>query len=407
VEFYKDINDIERMAKYAMSLFDWSTIPLGHPVREHAYSYEHWGIVKTVGNIDDLYLLSKKEYQLEWAPTDQSLNQLIGIAAKNAGLSDTNRLMNDKIGEYSAEHLKYILETEETAVVIDIGTGAGGSILSLLRCAIDNGIDVSRLDITLIDPSGKRLEFSEGAINELLNERNITKGPRIRVIEGSVDVLSEGSVDVLREMDTDHAHLIIQCAAIHHESFNYHLSEIKRVLKPGMPFISGDWHEGSYATPARVYWIYNMLQDPLDEERVSQVLDFTLDKAPFKPLTESQPGLTEFRKLFSLDDNVLANAFSSYTESERRANVGGMRYWLEVDKILTKEGKSSAEVLIQAHERVAKRVELLKNAGFVFDSESRAKYVEVLRKKGFGELGAVMVPKKGMQRAQRSAPSSF
>ncbi len=376
------IIDIEKMAKEVMALFDWSVIPLGHLLRNHAYSFRSWGIVINADNIEELRDASKREYEKEWAPTDESLNQLIATAAQRAGLLDTNKLLNDKIGEYSADHLQLL--KCETPRIIEVGTGAGGTILSVLDSLVSIGAGVSRVAITLLELSQKRLDFAQNEITKFLQKNGISK-PRINALRGAVDALDE--------IETDYAHLVIQNAAIHHESFTDHLSNISRVLKPGMQFISGDWHEGSYETPARIYWIYVMLQDPFNEKLSSEVFDFTRGVAEYRPQHE-RGELKEFRKIFCLDDQSLALAFDTYTESERRATVGGMRYWLEVAKIFQEKGKKSPEVLIQAHERVAPRITALKNAGFCFDAESRKKYVEVLKNKGFGELGAVMVSKK-------------
>jgi SAM-dependent methyltransferase len=376
------ISEVKQMANEAMALFDWSAIPLGHPIRNHAYSYGSWGIVITPDNIEALRQLSKEEYAKEWVPTDESLNHLIGIASERAGLSDTNMLLNEKIGEYSAEHILSL--KHEAPRIIEIGTGAGGTILSVLNSMIRAGVDLSKLDITLVEPSQLRLDFAQDKITQLLQMNGVTL-PKMRVLRGTVDALDQ--------IETDFAHLVFQNAAIHHESFTDHLTNIYRVLKPEMPFISGDWHEGSYETPARIYWIYAMLQDPLDDSVSSRVLSFTEGKSKFVQQKE-RPGLQEFRRMFSLDDLTLAHAFDNYSSSERKANVGGMRYWLEVAKILEEKGKRSSEVLIQAHERVTPRVTALKNAGFCFDAESRRKYVEVIKAKGFGELGAVMVSKK-------------
>gem|GEM_PF-3186629 len=376
------LSEIKRMANEAMALFDWSAVPLGHPIRNHAYAYPSWGVVVTADNIEELRQLSKEEYAKEWAPTDENLNHLIAIASERAGLSDTNMLLNEKIGQYSAEHI--ISLGHDAPRIVEVGTGAGGTILSVLNSMILMGVDVSKLDITLVEPSQMRLDFAQDQITKLLGTHGLS-APRIRALRGSVDALDE--------VESDFAHLVLQNAAIHHESFTDHLPNINRVLQPEMPFISGDWHEGSYETPARIYWIYVMLQDPFDEHRTSEVINFTDGTSQYRPQPE-RPELREFRRMFSLDEQRLASAFDGYTTSEREANVGGMLYWLEVAKILQEKSKRSSEVLIQAHERVTPRVTALKNAGFCFDTESRSKYAEVIRNKGFGELAAVMVSKK-------------
>ncbi|MBU0531893.1 class I SAM-dependent methyltransferase, partial [Candidatus Micrarchaeota archaeon] len=232
------ISEIKQMSNEAMALFDWSAVPLGHPIRNHAYAYPSWGIVITPDNIEGLRQLSKEEYAKEWVPTDENLNHLIAIASERAGLSDTNMLLNEKIGQYSAEH---ILSLKHNAPrIIEVGTGAGGTILSVLNSMILMGVDVSKLDITLVEPSQMRLDFAQDQIAKLLQTNGLST-PKIRTLRGTVDALDQ--------VESGFAHLVFQNAAIHHESFTDHLPNINRILKPEMPFISGDWHEGSYETP--------------------------------------------------------------------------------------------------------------------------------------------------------------
>lgn len=386
-----DINKIERMCRTTMDLFEWSAVPLGHLLRNHAYSYRDWGIEITIDNVEELRSRSKFEYRHEWAPSDESLNQLIAEASVRAGISDVNKLMNAKVGQYTADHVSKqragLNGQSAKTRIVEIGTGAGGTMLAALRKMREAGIDLSTIELTLIEPSAKRLQYAQNQFWKLFRELNID-APQIK--------RKEGTVEVLKGMESEWADVVIQNAAIHHESFKDHLSDIYRILKPGMPFISGDWHEGTYETPARIYWMYMMLQDPLDDEVASRVLDFTMGKSAPEDLKEKEE-LGEFRRMFHLDDQALKTAYAQYTDSERRASVGGMRYWLEVAKIFKDEGKKSPEVVIQGHERVALRTMALANAGFTFDHESRLKYVEVVKERGFGELGAVMYPKKAQR----------
>ncbi len=380
-----DIRDIRQMCSDTMGLFEWSAVPLGNPLRNHHYVYRSWGIDVTNDNVEEIRHDSKMEYQSEWASSDESLNHLIAVASVRAGIADTNTLLNLKIAEYAAEHMAGLGKGRKQ--MVEIGTGAGGTIIAALQRMHSVGVDLTDIDVKLVEPSQKRLAFAQQEILAMLQREN-APSPRISALEGTVDAI--------KEIESEHADLVIQNAAIHHESFKDHLSEICRILRPGMPFISGDWHEGTYETPARIYWLYLMLQDPTDANRSSQVLDFVLGKAcPDRAGERTE--LKEFGRMFALTDGALASAYDQYTESERRASVGGMRYWLEVAKIFTETGKKSPEVIIQCHERVTPRIAALVNAGFVFDGESRRKYCEVIKDRGFGELGTVMSPKKAIK----------
>jgi hypothetical protein len=166
--------------------------------------------------------------------------------------------------------------------------------------------------------------------------------------------------------------------------------------------VSGDWHESNYEHPAKVYWLYHMLQNPHDEEKVKAIMDFVLGGDAEKTrFWEEHDWLVSFSRLFQLDEPDILGAFNGLTESERRANAGSIRYWHEMGKKFAEEGKKCPELLLQCHERVSKRIENLTNAGFVFDADCRSKYTEVIRDRGFGELGAVMVAKKGLARPKK------
>jgi SAM-dependent methyltransferase len=393
------ISDIEGMLQYAQALFEWSAVPLGSPLRVHAYSYRNWGIVITPLNVEWLHMNSRMAFLVEWAKTDAGMNRLIAEASQKAGLSDVNAVMNARIGEHAAEHLATVLKNASSFSLIDIGSGAGGTILAVVKCLLGAGLSPDATgSLTLLEPSPTRLETAEANLRRLLDWTRL--GRKLKVIG-----IPEG-VGGLAGLPADSADGIVTCGAIHHESFNEHLPEIARVLKPGMQFISGDWHESNYVTPARVYWMYYMLQDPHNEETANRVIQLALGKSGMQPMWERKE-LVEFRRLFGLDREAVVRAFDGLAESERRANAGGMLYWLEMGKRFTEENKKSPEFLLQSHERVSKRTECIKNAGLVFDEECRGKYSELLDKKGFGELAAVMVAKKksGCQPAFRTPAS--
>jgi SAM-dependent methyltransferase len=379
---FSEMEGIRKLCQDAMALFEWSAVPLGHPLRNHHYAYPAWGIALTGANVEEIRRESKKQYRCEWADSDETLNALIATACTRAGLLDTNLLLNQRIADCASRHLKRLGKGPKN--IVEIGTGAGGTITAALERMRAMKLDLSELSITLVEPSMKRLAFAQERIRQEFGESHPSQ-PNIVAFAGTVDAISR--------LPAEHADLVIQNAAIHHESFKDHLALIHRILRPGMPFVSGDWHEGTYETPARIYWLYAMLQEPANVGVSSAVLDFVLGSNRV-PNPKVRNELTEFRRLFRISDDALFSAFDQFTDSERRASAGGMKYWLEMAKIFTEEGRRSPEVVIQCHERVAMRTAALINAGFTFDRESRAKYCEVIRDKGFGELGAVMVPKK-------------
>ncbi len=380
-----EIPEIEMLIRDAQEALGWAPVPLGSILRTHAYSYRNWGLVITQDNVEWLRAESRKAFSVEWADSDSSLNALIGEAAEKAGLADTNALMNAKIGEYAAAYAASVRRDE--LCVVDIGAGAGGTSVSLIRAlsALEPALRPKRLLLAMIEPSRKRLATAEAAVLEAAAGTPMEK--RLELI------LEEGTVGKVSSIPNAFADMVVSNAAIHHESFNDHLPQILRILGGGAPFISGDWHETTYENPSRVYWIYYLLQNPFDEDLARGVMDFTLGKEG-PPWLPERKELGGFRSLFKLDLEDVSGAFWGHTESERRAAVGSQRYWVEMGKKFASEGKKCPELLLQCHERVSKRTENLLNAGFVFDDESRRRYCEVIRDRGYGQIAAVMMPKK-------------
>ncbi len=383
---HSSISDIERLIRDAQAVLDWAPVPLGSILRTHAYSYRNWGICLTQDNAEWARAESKSAFSVEWAESGASLNSLIGEAAEKAGLADTNALMNAKIGEYAAAYA-----TPEELCVVDIGAGAGGTSAAVVRAlsGLPPSRRPSRVILSMIEPSAKRLEVAEAAVMDAAEGTWMER--RIELL------LEQGTVERLSSIPCGFADMVVSNAAIHHESFNDHLPQILRVLRDGAPFISGDWHESNYEHPARAYWIYYLLQNPHDEAMAEHVMEFTLGKEG-PPWLPERKELSEFRALFRLDSEDVNSAFWGHTESERRADMGSQRYWLEMGKKFSECRKKCPELLLQCHERVSKRTEALMNAGFIFDDESRRRYHEALNGRGFGELAAVMVPKRPLAR---------
>ncbi|MFH0737060.1 MAG: class I SAM-dependent methyltransferase [Candidatus Micrarchaeota archaeon] len=388
-----DTKEIEELASEASDLLSWSEVPLGDIRRVHAYSYRNWGIMITPENVEWLRAVSKIAYQGEWKETDQKMNQMIAEASERANLSDVNAMLNHTVARYVRSYVAMIAKTRQNICLVEIGSGAGGTTLETLKeldrlfqdGRVSEDSTPSSIRLVLTDPSEKRLGYTQEAITAQVDGRTML-GRRLKI-----KTIDRPVTEAMLELPDHHADIIFSNAAIHHESFNSHLSEILRVLKCGMPFVSGDWHEASYETPARVYWFYRMLQDPMDDELAQKVLDFTLGKGPLPRGSGARKELRDFCALFGAEPE---SAFEPLSDSERRAVAGGMRYWREVAKSFVGSGSRSPEFLLQAHERVSRRVEALSNAGFVFDKDSRDRYREVLKKRGDGELGAVMVPKR-------------
>ncbi|MFH1785504.1 MAG: methyltransferase domain-containing protein [Candidatus Micrarchaeota archaeon] len=376
-------SDITRLDQTAQSLVEWSLVPLGSILRTHAYSYPNWGIQITPKNIEWIITMSKSAYYDEWTETDASMNDLIARACRAANMLDANTLLNTRIGLYGAEVLQALALENPSKLfeVVDIGAGPGGSSAALLDQLRKRG--VSNVHLTILDPSNKRLDSAMERLGQYVDVCRVDR-----------------CIGTVADIDRFHRHsadLIITNAAIHHESFNTHLPAILRVLKQGAKLVSGDWHEGTYESPARSYWVYYVLQHPFEDH--SDIYAFIKEGKNLRKFHERNE-LKDFRLLFQLSKDDVLSAFTNLTPNERAACAGGIRYWHEMGKHLALEGRKrmSPEVLIQCHERVAKRLEALRNAGFTFDREDLSKYRELLKRRGYGELTAVMVARRSLTR---------
>jgi SAM-dependent methyltransferase len=388
IEIAQSIQQIEQRIKDINDLTAWSPVPSGSVLRVHAYSYPAWGILLTVDNQLFLYTRSNSDYSVEWKDTDEASNVLVAQGGINAGLSDVNAIMNSFVGQYAAEVAIAAIKENSIFTSIDVGSGTGPSTLAMLESFYEIGGALNPdCNLVLIEPSEKRQEVARDAIT------NLVQDAQGKDFQTSLTMIPETDVDALSEMRAECADLVIQNASIHHNAFNRHLLEINRVLKPGAPFISGDWHNSMWETPARTYWLLYLLQDPQNDKIQSEVLE-SIVSCPIFRIRHERPELREFRKYFSLDEATLKSAFNNLSQSEKQANAGIIKFWLEVGKLFLGKGKRSPIFFLESHERVTKRVEALTNARFVFDAECNSKYKEVLRSKGRGELATVMVAKK-------------
>jgi len=374
------IGDIEKLDRDFQGIMEWSPVPPGSLLRVHEYSYGNWGIEVTPDNSEWLYHQSRKAYECEWAETDGSLNLLVAKAAINAGLGDVNTNMNYLVGDYASQII--VESLRDGFLMVDVGAGMGPTTLAVLSNLVDSAFPVKGT-VMMIEPSEKRLELAKSNISRVM--------PRLPNVE--ICGIPSTDVKALKSFASSSVDLVISNGAIHHNAFNRHLPEISRVLKPMAPFINGDWHNGMWERPERVYWLIYLIKNCEDEMLKSKILHHITSNSPF-PTIEEFPELREFKRLFGLSKKETTTAFWGCSEGECRADVGIMKFWIEVARLFSKHKKKSPILFMEAHERVSRRKDNLLDAGFVFDKECNVRYKELLRKTGKGELSTVMVAKR-------------
>ncbi|MCX6773500.1 MAG: class I SAM-dependent methyltransferase [Candidatus Micrarchaeota archaeon] len=376
------INDVNKLT-------EWSPVPLGSILRVSDYAYPNWGISITDHNMDWLYSASQDAYSVEWKDTDPSLNTLVGQASTNAGLGDVNMLMNQKIGEYVFDYIQNA-PSREKYVIADIGAGAGATSLAVAQriLALDFNHPLT-FEFILIEPSISRLVAASDAINKLKTEMKlpyVSHDIIVRCIAGT-------DIGALTKLDSNSVDFAVANASLHHNSTTKHLAQISRVLKPGAPFIIGDWYDGLSQTPERIYWMLALISERGDVPFVQNVLS-SIEKCEEIKAGIKTCELNEFRKYFSLTASDLRNAFMAKSAKQALADSGILKFWLEVGKIFSEKGVKSPIYVLEGHERVVARQMNLNTSRFCFDADSRSKYVELSRKMGKGDLATVMVAKK-------------
>jgi predicted O-methyltransferase YrrM len=373
--------DIERRVREIDDLTSWSPVPLGSILRATSYSYRNWGIGITPENIGWLYGASQEAYSVEWKDTDPSLNALVGKASENAGLGDVNATMNALIGGYASAsaHSKNGIIS-----VLDVGAGAGATSMAMLSAL--GGTIVPNIKLTLIEPSSSRTKAALDAIRKIN-----TAAANIAVVYNLTET------EALRQIKPGSIDMAITNAAIHHNSFNFHLGAMSKTLKPNAPLISGDWYDGLSEKPERVYWLLTLLANHSSGHRNAEI-----EKDVFKRISAGAPLVVPFveeraaafRKYFNLDAFSCGLAFANLSEDERKADAAILKFWFEVGKIFAEKGTKSPIYVVEGHERAWRRETAFAENGFCFDRECMEKYRLVTKKRNKGNLNVVSMAKR-------------
>lgn len=386
------IRDIERRLAYFESLTSWSPVPPGSILRVPVYAYPKWGIILSEESMGWAASASERAYAVEWACTGESSNRLISDAAGAAGLGDVNAGLNSAVATAAAAHLEGAIRSSGSFRCMDVGAGTGATTIALLNELA--GLRIApRAEgrITLIEPSETRAEAAKAAVGAALSRH----GWATRI---GFEIICRSDIGALVGMPAETEDLVISNAAIHHHSFNLHLRRIRNALRPGMPFINGDWHDSMSETPARAYWLLCLLQNPHDAGAAARVLAFLAGDAAGAVVSE-RPELAEFRRYFSISEAAACSAFSGLGRHHLLANAGIARFWLEVGKRFSRPERAPL-LFLEAHERVGRRRQNLLSAGFMFDEECRRKYRSLLE--GNGELASVIMAKRPPRRGSRT-----
>jgi SAM-dependent methyltransferase len=383
LELVSRIGEIERLERFVRDLTAWSPVPSGSVLRVPAYSYPSWGILPTLRNADWLYAKSCNAWMSEWQETGPALNMLVNEASKDAGISELNTLMNEKIGELALPEIRKLIDWQGGFDAVDLGAGTGATTIAVLSAMLRHGVVPKRESMfLLVEPSASRLAEAIVSTGKLLAGS---------ALEAPITIMTDTKTDVraFAGLPNGMFDIALANAALHHHSFNNHLSALHRVLTPSGALFAGDWHNSMWERPSRVYWLLILLANPDDRQLKNDVLRF-MGSGKNPPHTDwiERPEVMEFRRRFLRDG--AEGAFAGLSEEERKANVGMAKFWLAVGRRSRQLGVRSPIYFLESHERLSMRVANLTNAGFTFATEERSKYHKLVASKGLGELSVVM-----------------
>ena len=329
------IMEIVRFVEHASSGL---LVPSGSVLRVPSYAYSNWGIEITPKNERWLYEESKKAYTVEWAPTDSSLNELVGKAAEEAGLGNVNLTLNIHVGKIASKWITS--QSRDIWTILDVGGGAGGTTYNFLSSmyywAKQERIGRTAIELDFVEPSESRIETAKGMLGEVCDKLQELG------IKVTINYSPKSDIAFFAENPKQYD-VIISVAAIHHNSFTYHLKPLADALRKDGFFVSGDWHNSVWEHPMRVHDL-------------------------MRSLGASEDTLSRFRGRFDLENTEGFRKIidSGLTPDEKTANIEIGGFWVSVAKNFSGKGKAPIWFL-EGHTPSRRRIQHLSEAGLEID----------------------------------------
>lgn len=222
---------------------------LGSFLRFPSISYPKWGVF---GDDNVLYERSLTTYQDEFAETSPAWMESVVEAAKRGGIENRPQMLRDKVGRTAAILTEKMLKDRGKVHVLDIGCGAGGSLLAYVKELQSKVPDYAeRVVVTGVD-------FSRGSLwkaEDDLEAKGLVSGSSLYIVHSR-------DVDMLSHVEEASQDIVINVAGIHANAFlEKPMRSIAGVLKPGGYFVSGDWHHRRWLEPSLVYAMFDRV-DP-------------------------------------------------------------------------------------------------------------------------------------------------
>jgi SAM-dependent methyltransferase len=228
-----------------------------------------WGIPRYDPALDEL---ADKLYIVEWKGGGDKQHEYVGESGEEAGLGNYSKMLRNWVARVTG----YLVErTGERAKVLDIGAGAGDSIIAVYKVLRDP----EQIYATLLEPSKKKC----GVMEEKLNKRGLKIGNHF-------DIVNSRDIDVEQHLNPKSQDIVQQVASVHHHrNRNQSFRKANAVTRMGGFYVSADWHSRIWMHPAVVYnCLLKTMEWPEKEEGMKAFLE------AFPNATEALPRMGHY-----------------------------------------------------------------------------------------------------------------
>lgn len=301
----------------------------------------NWGITITDENRDWIIKQARSSYIEEWQRGTSDSNEAIELAVNDAELSMGNLKLNVALAESIAEILPYIVKKNGSAIVCDIGAGAGDTTIAILDELErrDEEKCVNNTHFYLIEPSIRRIMVAKKSIEEHPYGKSV----------GNITLVESDDYNHLPIIKDSIFNIVYSNAVFHHMGFSDHFNILNKKIANDGALIIGDW----YTT----IWKYPSFLVP-----ILRGLGLEHDRLEF------------FKARFSIRDQDERRFLKNLTAEQLEANEGMIKFELAIRERFRDIPPHSRLFFLEAHESLDDRRNKLTNAGFEIDLEMMRKH---------------------------------
>lgn len=209
-------------------------VRLGSALKVPSYAYPFWGI--PLGWYRDR---SEELYSVEWEGGSPRQMQYVIDAITRTGLGNYSQMLRDE----AAKTVSRIVQTKKGRVNI-LEPGAGISTEVIYKKLHQDGVDLDRLTVTMIEPAQSRLEETA---DRIVSDYNLQRGKHLHVHVGK-------DTDTPKIVAPSSQDIIVCVAQIHHHAYlDTPLTMLYHATAADGFLVTADWHNSLWEHPSRVY----------------------------------------------------------------------------------------------------------------------------------------------------------